>query len=242
MSELGGQVAVVTGAGSGIGRSVSLRLAAGGALVCLVGRRPEPLTAVARSVESSGGRCVRYPMDIAVDSEVAGLREHVEREFGALDILIHSAGVITLGRFDEARAEDLDWQYRVNVRGTYAVTRSLLPLLKTRQGQIVFMNSSAGLTARPGAGQYAATKHALRAIADSLRDEVNPDGVRVLSVFLGRTASPMQSEIHRIEGKSYKPEHLMQPNDVASVVVNALMLPRTAEVTEIRMRPMRKPA
>jgi NADP-dependent 3-hydroxy acid dehydrogenase YdfG len=89
-------------------------------------------------------------------------------------------------------------------------------------------------------GQYAASKHALRAIADSLRDEVNPDGVRVLSVFLGRTASPMQADIYRAEGRRYQPEQLMQPEDVAAVVINALSLPRTAEVTEVRMRPMRK--
>jgi NADP-dependent 3-hydroxy acid dehydrogenase YdfG len=241
MSELGGKVAVVTGAGSGIGRAVSLRLAADGAVVCLVGRRSEHLTAVARGAECAGGRCVSYPMDIAVDSDIAGLRDHVEREFGALDILIHSAGVITLGRFDKARVEDLDWQYRVNVRGASMLTCSLLPMLKARRGQIVFMNSSVGLTARAGAGHYAASKHALRAIADSLRDEVNADGIRVLSVFLGRTASQMQSEIHRAEGRPYKPEHLIQPEDVASVVVNALTVPRTAEVTEIRMRPMRKP-
>ena len=127
MSALGGQVAVVTGAGSGIGRSISLRLAAGGAVVCLVGRRAEHLTAVAQSAERSSGRCVTYPMDIAVDSELEGLRAHVEREFGSLDLLIHSAGVITLGRLDEARAHDLDWQYRVNVRGAYALTCALLP-------------------------------------------------------------------------------------------------------------------
>jgi len=241
MSELGGLVAVVTGAGSGIGRSVSLRLAAEGATVCLIGRRAEHLEAVAQSAGSSGGRCVTYSMDVGIDSEVGRLRAHVEREFGSLDILVHSAGVIALGRLDEARVEDLDWQYRVNVRGAYALTSSLLPMLKARQGQIVFMNSSVGLTARAGAGHYAASKHALRAIADSLREEVNPHGVRVLSVFLGRTATPMQSEIHRVEDRPYKPERLMQPDDVASVVVNALSLPRTAEVTDIRMRPMRKP-
>ena len=88
--------------------------------------------------------------------------------------------------------------------------------------------------------QYDLTKHALKAIADSLRGEVNPDGVRVLSVYLGRTASEMQERIHQAEGRPYRPELLLQPQDVASVIVNALSLPRTAEVTDIHIRPMLK--
>jgi NADP-dependent 3-hydroxy acid dehydrogenase YdfG len=240
MGELGGQIAVVTGAGGGIGRSVSLRLAAEGAMVCLVGREAKGLAAVAASATQLGGRCVSYAMDLTVDSAIGGLRDHIEREFGSLDVLIHSAGVIALGRLDEVGVEEMDWQYKVNVRAAYTLTCSLLPMLKAHRGQVVFMNSSVGLTARAGVGHYAASKHALRAIADSLRDEVNPDGVRVLSVFLGRTASPMQADIYRAEGRRYQPEQLMQPEDVAAVVINALSLPRTAEVTEIRMRPMRK--
>jgi NADP-dependent 3-hydroxy acid dehydrogenase YdfG len=102
------------------------------------------------------------------------------------------------------------------------------------------MNSSVGVQARRGVGQYAATKHALRAVADSLREEINDRGVRVLSVFLGRTASRMQEAIHQKEGRPYRPETLLQPSDVASMVIAALTLPRTAEVTDIHIRPMSK--
>jgi NADP-dependent 3-hydroxy acid dehydrogenase YdfG len=88
--------------------------------------------------------------------------------------------------------------------------------------------------------QYAATKHALKAIADSLRAEVNTYGVRVLSIYPGRTATPMQAAVYKMEGKTYEPEKLMQPKDVAEVVMDALSLPRTAEVTDIHIRPMNK--
>ncbi len=77
-------------------------------------------------------------------------------------------------------------------------------------------------------------------MADSLREEVNAEGVRVLSVYLGRTASPMQAAVHEMEDKTYQPERLMQPEDVAEVVINALSLPRSAEVTDIHIRPMVK--
>ena len=130
--------------------------------------------------------------------------------------------------------------YRTNVRGPYLLTQELLPLLLERQGQVVFINSSAGLTARANIAQYAATKHALKALADGLRDEVNPRGVRVLSVFPGRTATPTQQKLCGEEGRPYRPARLLQPEDVAAVVVNALCLPRTAEVTEIKIRPMLK--
>jgi NADP-dependent 3-hydroxy acid dehydrogenase YdfG len=113
-------------------------------------------------------------------------------------------------------------------------------MLQVGPGQIVFINSSVGLKAVGGVSQFAATQHSLKAIADSLRDEVNPDGIRVLNVFPGRTATPRQESIFQREGRTYHPELLLQPEDIAAVVVNSLTLPRTAEVTEISIRPLKK--
>jgi len=156
-------------------------------------------------------------------------------------VLVHSAGVISMGPVESAPVEELDRQYRINVRAPYVLTRALLPMLMPRRGQIVFVNSFAGLAAAPNLSQYAATKFALKALADSLRAEVNPAGVRVLTVYPGRTATPMQAAVHEMEGKPYRPESLAQPEDVAALVIGALCLPRTAEVTELFVRPMRKP-
>lgn len=88
------------------------------------------------------------------------------------------------------------------------------------------MNSSIWQQARAGLSQYAATKYALKAFTDSLRDEVNGDGIRVLSMFLGRTATPMQADLHEHQGVPYHPEHLIQPEDVAMTVLNMVTLPR----------------
>ena len=130
--------------------------------------------------------------------------------------------------------------YRSNLRGHYALTQALLPLLRKQHGQIVFINSSAGLRSPASVGQFSATQHALRAVADSLRDEVNADGVRVLTVFPGRTATPRMAALFEKEGRAYRPELLMQPEDIASMVTHTLSLPRTAEVTDISMRPFLK--
>jgi len=239
---LSGQAAVVTGASSGIGRAIALGLASEGATVCLVGRRVEALQDVAAQARSTAPCVLIYPTDLTVDGEVAALADRLREDVDGVDVLVHGAGEIALGAIERAPVEAFDRQYRINVRAAYLLTQELLPLLRSRRGQVVFLNSSAGLSGRVGSGQYAATKHALRAIADSLRDEVNDDGIRVLSVFLGRTATPMQAAVHQAEGRAFHPERLIRPEDVASVVIGALILPRSVEVTDITLRPLQKPA
>jgi NADP-dependent 3-hydroxy acid dehydrogenase YdfG len=181
-----------------------------------------------------------YQVDLTADKEVRKIADLIQQDVGHLDMLIHSAGVISFGPLESAPIEEFDRQYRTNVRAPYALTQALLPLLRTRRGQIVFINSSAGLNASAIVGQYAATKHALKAVADSFRKEVNAEGLRVLSIYPGRTASPMQEAVFRKEGRKYRPELLMQPEDLASVVINALTLPRSAEITDINVRPLVK--
>jgi NAD(P)-dependent dehydrogenase (short-subunit alcohol dehydrogenase family) len=235
------QIGLVTGAGGGIGKAIALALAAEGAAVWLVGRAREKLDAVARASERLGAQTRSYPADLTCDRDVRELAAALQREIGHIDILIHCAAEIRLGTVESAPVEDFDRQYRLNVRAPFLLTQVLLPLLRPRSGQIVFVNSSAGLSAAANASQYAATKHALRAIADSLRQEVNVHGIRVLSVYPGRTATPMQATVHSIERKDYHPDQLLQPEDVAAMIVNALTLSRSGEVTDIYVRPLRKP-
>ena len=116
-----------------------------------------------------------------------------------------------------------------------------LPAIKRQKGQIVFLNSSvAQQKARAELSIYAGSKYALRAIADSLREEVNACEVRVLSVYPGRTATAMQEDIFKSESREYPKDQLLQPEDIARSVLDALTLPRTAEVTDISIRPFRK--
>ncbi|HSV48139.1 MAG TPA: SDR family NAD(P)-dependent oxidoreductase [Ramlibacter sp.] len=240
MNALEDQLAVVTGASSGIGKAIAQGLAAQGARLCLVGRRLEALQAVLESATGKAPQSLCFQADLSNDREVDDLIARIQREAGSVDILVHAAGVHWLGAVEATGAQELDRQYKTNLRAPYALSRGLLPALKARPGQILFVNSTAGLAAKANASQYAASKHALKALADSLRDEVNPAGVRVLSLFLGRTASPMQAAVHAMEGRPYQPELLMQPEDVAAMAIHALALPRGVEVTDIRMRPMRK--
>lgn len=240
VNPLSGQVAVVTGAGSGIGRAIALAIGARGATLALVGRRAGLLKTVSEEARSCGATARIYQADLSRSQDIHDLAGRLGPEMEFVDILVHCAAIHLRGPVAKAPENEFDVHYRTNLLGPYLLTQELLPLLLPRRGQIVFMNSSAGLTARADIGQFAATKHALKAVADSLRDEVNPSGVRVLSVFPGRTASPNQERVCALEGRHYRPDRLLQPEDIAAVVVNALCLPRTAEVTEIKIRPMLK--
>jgi NADP-dependent 3-hydroxy acid dehydrogenase YdfG len=228
------RVAVVTGASSGIGRAIAQALSRDGVTVGLVGRRPDALDEVAGRVERRGGRAVRLVSDLVATDGAERLGERIGEELGATDLLVHCAGVFPLTRAESDQALG-------HVRAATTLTRLLLPLLRVGPGQIVFVNSSVGLPGATASGVYAESKQALRALADRLRNEVNPDGIRVLSVYPGRTATPMQALIHRHEEKSYRPDRLLQPEDVATMVIHALEMPSSAEVTDISIRPMQKP-
>ena len=234
------RTAVVTGSSSGIGRAIALKLAQKGAFLHLVGRDETRLQETARAAREAGGEADVHTADLEREEDVGALAEELEKEVRAVDILVHSAGVVSLAPLAEAPLEDLDRHYRVNVRAPYSLTQKLLPLLQRAGGQVVFINSGAGLQAKGGWSQYAMSKHALKALADSLREEVWEDGMRVLSVYPGRTHSPMQRAVREMEGQDYDPDAFIQPDDVAQTVVSALALPRSADVTELVIRPGQK--
>jgi NAD(P)-dependent dehydrogenase (short-subunit alcohol dehydrogenase family) len=232
---------VVTGASSGIGRAIALALAEPEASLWLCGRRRDALDETAAAVRAAGAEPRPLCGDLGSEADIGALCEAVSGA-GRLDVLVHAAALAALGDVHTQPVADLDAQLQVNLRAPYLLTQRLLPLLRDAGGDIVFVNSSAALHPGAGAAAYAVTKAGLRALADSVRQEVNAAGVRVMSVFPGRTATPMQAAIHSHEGREYRAERLMQPSDVASMVAAAVRLPRTAEVMEISMRPAAKPA
>ena len=240
MGALSGQIAVVTGAGSGIGQAMAWALASQGATVCLVGRTRHKLEATAASLAAGAPPAAVLPTDLASDEQMDGLKAELERRFGRLDVLVLCAGEIAHGSVESSTVETFDRLYRANVRANFRLIQGLLPLLKKGPGQVVVVNSSVGLSSRPNAGQFSATQHALKAVTDALRSEVNDHGIRVLSVYPGRVATPRMATMYQKDGKEYKPELLLQPADLASVVLTVVTLPRTAEVTDISIRPALK--
>ncbi|WP_428395227.1 SDR family NAD(P)-dependent oxidoreductase [Lichenicoccus sp.] len=223
---------LVTGAGSGIGRAIALALAPTCERLLLVGRGEAAL----REVAARAGHGTVLAADVAT---AKGRARIAEAALPGLDVLVCSAGAFLRRPLDGMAAEDWVAMDAVNVHAPILLAAACLPALRGAGSDIVIINSTSGLAVTQGAVAYAAGKHALRAATDGLRHEVRGQGIRVLSIFPGRTDTPMQAAILAEEGREAPPDALMAPEDVAAMVCAALALPRRAEVTELTLRPSR---
>jgi len=215
---------LITGAGSGIGHELTLRLRDRGDELVLVVRDP--------------ARAADFPEATVLVADLAdpGAIEALDLP-DRLDSLVHAAGVVELGSVSELDAAAWTGQVAVNLVGPALLTRVALPALRAAEGTIVMVNSGAGLRANPGWAAYAASKFGLRALADAVRAEERPHGVRVTSVFPGRTATPMQEKVHRQEGKTYDASDWVRAATVVDTIVSVLDLPPDATVPEVSVTP-----
>lgn len=223
---------LLTGAGSGIGEALTRRLH----------ERGDDLVLLARDAGRARTLAERFPgvrtlvADLANPGRISWALSQ-QRLPERIDALVHVAGVVDLGPVGETPASSWEQQLAVNLVGPAELTRLLLPLIRVAKGQVLFVNSGAGLRAHAGWGAYAASKHGLRALADALRSEEEAHGVRVTSVYPGRTATPMQERVHQQEGQPYDPTRFIDPESVATSILTALDLPRDAQLTDLTIRP-----
>ncbi|HEX3784429.1 MAG TPA: SDR family oxidoreductase [Pseudonocardiaceae bacterium] len=225
-------VALVTGASRGIGAAVAEALAPTHRL--LLGGRDEPaLTRLAETLPSAAP----LPMDLA---DLAGLPS-VVAGIDRLDVLVHSAGTVTIASLPRTPVEVWRRTLDLNVIAVAELTRLLLPALHAATGQVVLINSGQGLRASVDWGAYAASKFALRAYADVLRAEEAASGLRVTTVFPGRTATDMQREVRAAEGGEFVAENYLRPESVADAVRFAIEAPPDAQLTELTLRPATRP-
>ncbi|MFC4083448.1 SDR family oxidoreductase [Amycolatopsis samaneae] len=224
MTEL--PLALVTGASRGIGAAIAHALAPTHR-VLLGGRDAEALAKTAAELPNS----TPWPVDLT-DPEAL---DRAAADIGELDVLVHSAGVARIATVADSTAQDWRDNFEVNVLAVVEITRRLLPALRTAKGHVVVINSGAGQNARPGWGPYAASKFAVRAFADSLREE--EQALRVTSVYPGRTDTEMQQAIVAGEGNDYDPGRYLRPESVAAAVRTAVTASPEAHLTEVVLRP-----
>ncbi len=221
---------LLTGAGSGIGAVLAERLL----------ERGDALVLLARSAERAHDLRADLPdatvlvADLADPSAVEAVADQLPE---ALDSVVHAAGVVELGPVAALDTEVWQSQLAVNLLAPALLTRVSLPALRTTRGTVVFVNSGAGLSASPQWSAYAASKFGLRALADSLRAEEQGNGVRVTTVYPGRTATPMQQKVHTQEGKDYDAADWIDPGTVADAILHVLDLPADATVSDLTIRP-----
>jgi short-subunit dehydrogenase len=219
---------LISGAGSGIGA----------ALAEVLRQRDDDLVLLARSEERAHelaevfSGAATLVADLAEPGTLASLRLP-----DRLDSVVHAAGVVDLGTVAELSAQQWREQLDVNLLAPAELTRLALPALRAARGTVVFVNSGAGLRANPEWSAYAASKHGLRALADALRAEELGNGVRVSTVYPGRTATPMQQKVHEQEGKEYAAGDWIAPQTVADAIRHVLDLPRDATIPDVTVSP-----
>jgi len=240
---LEGRVALVTGASSGIGEATAEALAAAGAAVALSARRAERLKALAERIEQAGGRALVLPGDVAEEAVATGIVESTLEHFGRLDILVNSAGIIRPGGVADG---DLDaWRKVMDINfmaSLYTSRAAIAPMKAQGSGDIVQISSTAGRRAAGMFGPYSASKFALNAMSDGMRQEVGKHGIRVCVVEPGATTTEVAESIPNDGLRAYMHDYVnkegaMEAADVADMIVHVVSMPQRVNVCELLIRP-----
>ena len=234
---LAGQVAVVTGAGRGIGAAIAQKLASMGAHAVLCGLTASHLETSAESIRTLGGQAETLLCDVTSAESVDGVAKAVEQRHGRCDILVNNAGI---GNFRSAlhtlAPKDWDQILNTNLRGVYFCIRSFAPMMiQARAGHLVNISSLAGKNALPNGAAYAASKWGLNGLSYSVAEELREYGIRVSVVCPGSTNTELSPHL----GKD--PRRMLQPDDVAHAVAMLVTQAPQSFVSSIDLRPTLKP-
>lgn len=212
---LSGQVTIVTGASSGIGRGIAERLGAGGARVVLAARRMDQLEAVAAQIRSEGGEALPVQTDVTSDDEVETLVSRTLDEYGRIDLLVNNAGIARHQSFMELTIEDFERLFAVNVFGLVRCTKAVAPhMIEREAGTIVNISSGAGFMGYAGGSAYCATKHAVNGFGKAVYDELRHHGVQVYTVGPGAVDTTMTSH----DPDDPERQQMLQVGDLSELV------------------------
>ncbi len=231
--DLHGQVALVTGAGRGIGRAIALALARQGAHVVAAARTIDQIESVASEIADSGGAATPIAVDIADEQSIAALFHQISEQPGRLDILINNAGLGLYGPVADFPAADFDRVMAVNVRGTFLCCQAAMRLMiPKRSGYILNVSSVVGFKGYPNQAAYTASKHGVMGLTKSLAVEAQEHGIRVSAILPGGVDTEMVAQARPDLDRSI----LIQPDDIARTVLYLLSLSDRAHVDQIYIR------
>jgi len=241
-------VALVTGASSGIGEATALVLAEAGAAVAVAARRKDRLDDLVRRIEQKGGRAVAFESDVTDRAQAEAVVQNTVTELGRLDTVINNAGVMLLGRIEDAPIEEWDRMVDLNVKGVLYVAHAALPHLLAaadqpprRVADLVNISSVAGRVARLGSGVYNLTKWGVNAFSESLRQEFTRRHLRVSLVEPGATktelASHVRPEVWESQGNAFADTELLEADDIADVIAHIVTRTRRVAINEVLIRP-----
>ena len=240
---LTGKVALVTGASSGIGEATALALAGAGASVAIGARRTDRLDALAAKLRDGGTKVAQLALDVTDESACTAAVRRTRDELGGLDILVNNAGVMLLGTIVGADTEDWRRMLHTNVLGLLYMTHAAIEgMVEQGSGDVVNISSVAGRVARSGSGVYNASKWAVNAFSESLRQEVTGRGVRIGLVEPGAVATELTEHITQPAAKKAIRDSVgtmtpLQAEDIARAVLYLVTQPRHVAINEILVRP-----
>lgn len=230
MEQIKGKIALVTGAGKGIGKAVALALAAEGVHLALMARTESDLKAVAEEVAKAGVKVEYAVADVADITSVNNAVAALTAALGPVDILINNAGVGKFAKFMELAPEEWEYVVKVNLFGAYYMVRAVLPSMLERQtGDIVNISSTAGRNGAAVTSAYSASKFGLIGMSESLMQEVRKSNIRVTTLTPSTIATDMAIDLKLTDGN---PEKVMQAEDFAELIVSQLKLNRRVFVKE----------
>lgn len=237
MNSLAGKIALVTGAGRGIGRAVAINLAQAGCRVILTARTSDQLERVQQEISAHGGEAVCIAADLTRDEEIAQLVAESNRRWEPANILINNAGWGKRAPIVKGRQEDWDQTFRLNLRAPMILTKALLPsMIEKGHGAVINIGSISGKTGEANGAAYSASKFGLIGLTQSLYEEVREYGIKVAVILPGFVDTPLIPPNRQLDRSK-----MIQPADVAQTVHFILTSPPTCCPVEITLRPQKSP-
>jgi NADP-dependent 3-hydroxy acid dehydrogenase YdfG len=239
-----GKVVVITGASSGLGEATARLLCAQDAIVVLGARRINRIQSLADELTSSGGKALAIPTDVTHYEQVKRLVDAAVQEYGRIDVMINNAGLMPQSPLERLKIDDWNRVIDVNIKGVlYGIAAALPHMKQQKAGQIINVSSVAGHKVRSPSAVYAATKHAVLALSEGLRQEVKPYNIRTTVISPGAVATELPNSVTEPDiaenvRKSY--EMAIPADSFARTVVFAISQPEEVDVNEILFRPTRQ--
>ena len=243
MGLLTGKVALVTGASSGIGAATALALAEAGASVAISARRADRLAGLVAQIEAVGGKALALPGDMTVEADAIKAVEDTVAQLGRIDILINSAGVMQAGGIVGCDTEEYRRVIDINLMATVYTCAAAVPDMQAQGvGDIVTISSLAGRKGGPMTSAYSASKHAVNAMTDGMRQELGAQNIRVSTLMPGATTTEVGDSISNPAWREMIKAHVakdgaVSPADIGDTIVFMMALPRRANISEISIRP-----
>ena len=222
-------IAIVTGASTGIGKQISIKLSKENFHIVLISRSKERLKKVKDEIEFSGGQCQTIVADLSKSDAISCVKEKIETP-DSIEILVNNAGIGFFDKLEDISIDDWNQQINTNLRGSFLMTQFVSPfMIENKTGKILFVNSVAGLSPYPFASAYVASKFGLRGFSRSIREEFREHNIKVVSVHPGAVATDFWKELN----VDFPTDEMMNSENIAKTIAHSICAPDNVVVEEI---------